>query len=48
VAPLPVNVALCPEQIEGEDAEALTVGLGTTVNVFITELVQVPLLPIIV
>ena len=48
VAPDPVRVALDPEQMEGEEADADTVGIGTTVNEELVLDVQVPLLPIIV
>jgi hypothetical protein len=43
-----VRVAVCPAQIEDDEAEAPTVGIGTTVTVLVIELVQVPLLPMMV
>jgi hypothetical protein len=48
VAPAPVRVNELPAQIDVVELEALTVGIGTTVNPMVAELVQAPLLPTIV
>lgn len=45
---MPVSVAELPEQICVVEEEADTVGTGTTVSDAVAELVQVPLLPMIV
>ena len=49
VAPLAVNVAVCPAHMVVDDAVILTVGFGVTVTVtFLTALVQAPVEPVIV
>ena len=46
VAPLPVNVAVCPAQIVV--ANGVKVGVGVTLTVDVIEFVQTPLLPVTV